>query len=259
MERVRKNNKKRDELGRLITRGLYEEGMILTWYRDKREGWEMQSGLWSPFYINLRPIISHPELYKMATKALSLMLRDNGFTSDKNSKVVGIAMTGIPFAVGMTALFNIPSLFTRKLPDNVKTKKEMESYIAAGHGQHSLIEGRINSGDCLVFVDDIATTFGSIRTAILQTELEIKQKGVKDVKMKDAFVVIDREQGAAEQAGANGFTLHSFIPFATKGTYWLKDSLSRLEYNVITDYLKGPEYYQEEERQLHLFQLARSS
>ena len=48
-------SEEKDQHGKEIIGMLYDQGMIRTWYRDKPEGWTLVSGIWSPFYIQLRP------------------------------------------------------------------------------------------------------------------------------------------------------------------------------------------------------------
>ena len=110
-----------EKLGREFVKGLYKEGMIRTWYKDKPEGWKLASGIYSPFFISLRPISSvrsgSIELYRIAGEAVSIMLKSAGFVADGRHRIVGIAMAGIAIANAATLSTGIPSLYTRKLPD----------------------------------------------------------------------------------------------------------------------------------------------
>jgi orotate phosphoribosyltransferase len=68
-------------------------------------------------------------------------------------------------------------------------------------------------------------------------------------------VLLDREQGAADVARQYGISFHSLIPFKSKGVKWLKPSLSEIEYEVITEYLRDDEKYQDTEVQMGLHKL----
>lgn len=249
-------NENREALGKEIMYDLLKEKMILTWYRDKPEGWFMASGLWSPFYLNIRVISSYPELYKKAAKAINLLLDDIGIKPNGKDKLVGIAMAGMPLANAITFITGIPSLYTRKLPEEVKTPKEVEQYLKA-HGNKALVEGNIESGDRLVLVDDLVTRFDSKLLAIGQLNTEIKRRNLTNVETKDIVVLVDREQGGVEKAKELGYNLRAFIPFASKGINFLKDSLSDIEYTTITDYLKDNKKYQSKEIQEQLARLAK--
>lgn len=48
----------KDDYGAEISKILYQEGMIQTWINDRAEGWTLRNGLWSPYYIQCRPITS---------------------------------------------------------------------------------------------------------------------------------------------------------------------------------------------------------
>ncbi len=247
----------KEKLGKKIVKGLYKEKMILTWYNDKPQGWTLASGLYSPLYINLRLICSaDTKLYKMVGKAIAMLLNDAGFVSDGKHRLVWIAMAGIPIANAATLQSNIPSLYTRKLPEDVKTPDALDNYIKA-HGQHALVEGDFRAGDRLAIVDDLVARFDSKLLAKSQIEQEIRRRNLPDVTVDDVFVLLDREQGGTEIAQKSGIRLHSLIPFRTKGLEWLKGSLSAVEYNTIKDYLSDPQKYQTKEMQEKLQALAK--
>ncbi|MDE1860379.1 MAG: hypothetical protein KGH72_01545 [Candidatus Micrarchaeota archaeon] len=253
-------NESLEELGKEIVQRLYDEGMIRTWYRDKPGGWVTASGMYTPFFINLRLISSVPsgsiDLYKKAGQAIALMLNDAGFVSDGKHRLVGVAMAGIALANAATLMTGIPSLYTRKLPEEVKTADDVEKYLKA-HGQKALVEGDFKSGDKLAIVDDLVTTFGSKLLAIGQVEQEAKQRGITNISLKDVVVLIDREQGGTQRAKELGYNLRALIPFASKGVHWLKGSLAPIEYETIVDYLKDPQSYQNKEAQDKLMGMAK--
>lgn len=235
----------KEELGKEILAGLYDTHMILTWYRDKPQGWIMASGMWTPFYINLRLISSaSAELYRRTTEGMGLLLEEAGFKEDGKTRVMGIAMAGVPFANAITLKYGIPSLYTRKLPDNVKTMEEMKAYKES-HGQHALVEGDMRNGDRIGIVDDLVTRFDSKLMAHNQLQLEIQARKLEGVTANHFFVLIDREQGGAQKAAELGYEMHSLIPFASKGLEWLKGVLRTEEYEVMSDYLRDPQKFQD--------------
>ena len=250
-----------EKLGKEITQGAYQEGFIRTWYRDKPEGFTLASGLYSPLYINLRLISSVPsgsaELYRKAGEAVGLMLENAGFAPDGKHRLVGVAMAGIPLANAVTLNRGIPSLYTRKLPEDVKTPEDVDAYMHA-HGQKALVEGDFESGNILAIVDDLVTTFGSKALAISQVKREAEQRGITDLTLKDIVVLFDREQGGAQKAAEMGYTLHALVPFSSKGIHWLKDSLTPVEYRTIVDYLQNPKAYQDKKVQEHLKNMSRT-
>jgi len=232
----------KEELGNEITCLLYEKGLLKTWYRDNPRGWTLVSGLWSPFYIQLRPLASYPDLLRKVGYALGKIITEE--CKDVN-KVVGVAMTGIPLASAVALLTGIPSLWTRKI--DVRSLGDFEKYIQS-YGEHTLVEGEFKEGDRIAVIDDLATKFDSKLVAIEQISYEARKRRLK-VECKHVVVLLDREQGAGAVASQHGISFHSLIPFKSKGMEWLKNSLSEIEYEVITEYLRDEKKYQDAEVQ----------
>ncbi|MCK4859180.1 MAG: hypothetical protein KAS87_01335 [Candidatus Omnitrophica bacterium] len=229
----------KENAGKAIIGRLYQASMIKTWYRDKPEGWTLVSGLWSLFYINLRLLPSYPDALQNVGFALGQLILKECPGVDR---IVGVAMAGIPISTAITTESQIPSCYTRKM-EAVKSVEDFNQRIK-DHGEHSLVEGVIESGDRIAIVDDLVTRFDSKEVAIAQFNYELELRGI-DAICEDVVVLLDREQGAEESAKKQGITLHSLIPFKSKGIEWLSSVLSRKESTVITDYLRDPEKYQD--------------
>lgn len=237
----------KERLGKEIIFSFYNEGMIKTWYRDKPEGWFLVSGLWSPMYIQLRGLLSYPKLLAKIGNALSQMIE---FEIKNATKLVGIAMAGIPIAVATSLSADIPCAMTRKL-DNIKTINDFENNLKT-YGEHSLLEGELASHDRVVLIDDLVTRFDSKLVALKQVEYEIKKRTLNDVICSDVVVVFDREQGAKQEALKYKVQLHSLISFKSTGIKWLAELMSKKEVDVLTDYLDDSEKYQNPEIQVQL-------
>lgn len=231
-------NREKSYLGKKIIKNLFEMGIIKTWQRDKHDGWILVSGIWSPFYIQLRKICSHPRLLKNIGYAMGKMIEHEC----SGNKLLGIAMAGIPIATSISLAMNIPICFTRKM-EGVRSqddfKKKVDSY-----GEHSLIEGEMEEGDVFVAIDDLVTGFNSKMVAFEQLQYEAQKRNI-NVTCYEVAVLIDREQGAEKTAQKFGIGLHSLIPFQSKGLEWLRKYLTKMEYEVISDYLIQPEKYQD--------------
>lgn len=230
----------KEKLGRELVHALYRHGMIKTWFRDNPRGWRLVSGIWSPLYIQLRPLSSYPDLLKTAGYALSALIKEE---CGKVNRVIGVATAGIPIATAIALLGNIPAGFTRKL-EGVRSFEDFHQFVKR-YGEHSMVEGILADGDTIGLVDDLVTRFDSKVVALKQLEFEIKMRGLRDVRCSDVIVLLDREQGAQEVAREYGVVLHSLIPFRSKGVPWLKDVLAEYEYEVIGDYLRDPGPYQD--------------
>ncbi len=210
---------------------LYRRGLIKT-IKHKPEGWKLVSGIWSPFYIQLRLLPSHPDLLNEIGILLGKKIKKFG------NKLLGIAMAGIPIATSISLHYSIPLCYTRKLA-GVKSIEDLEKY-SQQYGEHSLVEGEIEEGDEFIAIDDIVTKFDSKLLAIKQLEIEAEKRKC-NVKCKHVAVVIDRQQGAEKIAKRHGIKLHSLIKFR-EAIEWIKNIMEEKEYETIVDYLKSKEY-----------------
>lgn len=231
--------------GKEILAELYRHGLIKTWLRDRPEGWKLVSGIWSPFYIQLRALPSYPNLMKKVGQEMGVMIKGKCDID----RLLGIAMAGIPIAASISVEHEIPLCYTRKIEgatslDGLKT-------AAMKYGEHSMVEGEMEEGDRFVAVDDLVTRFDSKMVAIEQLKMEGERRGL-DVECRDVAVVIDREQGAEAVAKEHGIRLHALIPFKSRGVEWLKDFMSEREYRIIKDYLDDSEKYQDRKKRKEL-------
>lgn len=238
------------ELRRRIAAGLYEGGLFRTWYRDRPEGWTLVSGLWSPIYLQLRELASHPALLHDIGEALSGMIRKE--IGDASS-LVGIAYGGIPIAVAASLASGIPAAMTRKL--EAKSEGEIDEALRA-YGEHASVEGILEGNSRLVLVDDLVTGFDSKLVAARQVEHEARRRGLEGVTCRDVAVVVDREQGGAEAARSHGFTLHAALRMRADCLPLLKGKLAPVEHEVVTAYLEDPAPFQDPREQLRLAEVA---
>jgi orotate phosphoribosyltransferase len=240
-------------LAKEITHLLYDIGAIRTWLKDNPKGWILHSEKWSPFYIQLRGISSYPDSKKTLHKIASAMGNMVKEEIPETSRMVGVAMAGIPIAIAITMITGIPSCYTRSTPAIRKVKDfdaEIEK-LKKKYGEPRFVEGEIASGDNLLIVDDLVTDFESKLIAKKFIDYECSKRQL-DVTCNNVAVLFDREQGAKENARKVGMNLFSLIPFRSKGMEWLKDKMSIREYEVITDYLGNPKKYQNQEVQQEL-------
>jgi orotate phosphoribosyltransferase len=82
-----------------------------------------------------------------------------------------------------------------------------------GYGTGKLVEGKLNKGDVVLLVEDIATTGGQV----LEAAKVITEAGAT---IKKIVAVIDRKQGAGENITSAGYKFESLL---TKDDLGIKD------------------------------------
>lgn len=241
----------KDTIGKEIINLLYDAGGIIKiWPKDNPRGWELHGGKWSPFYINLRLISSKKNcklILEKIGKGMSFLIRNE---IGEANKLVGVATAGIPISVITTYVSGIPSCYTRKI-ENAETIDELRKRLKE-YGDHNVIEGDLKDGDNIVIIDDLITDGGSKLMAKESIEYAAAEKKISII-CKNVAVVIDREQGGAEELKEAGLYLHALIPLKTKGIHWLKDKLKKNELELIRDYLEDDNKYQDEAFREKLF------
>lgn len=158
---------------------LYDIGCII--FGD----YVQASGAVFPYYIDLRKIISNPQVFSQVLKAYEEIL-----TTLKFDRVSGIPYGSLPTATGLALRLNCPMIFPRK---EVKA-----------HGTRRLIEGEFYPGETVVVVDDILI---SGKSAMEGAE-KLKSAGLK---VNDIVVFIDHEQGVKDRLQQNGYRAHAVL------------------------------------------------
>lgn len=143
------------------------------------------SGATFPYYIDLRKIISNPQLFHQVLTAYADILQNLTF-----DRIAGIPYGSLPTATGLSLHLERPMIFPRK---EVKA-----------HGTRRLIEGNFYPGETVVVVDDILI---SGKSAIEGAE-KLQSAGLN---VEDIVVLIDHEQGVKARLEAQGYRAHSVL------------------------------------------------
>ncbi|PKL05998.1 MAG: orotate phosphoribosyltransferase [Spirochaetae bacterium HGW-Spirochaetae-9] len=165
----------KDELVRhLIATGCFKLGEFV-----------LKSGKRSPFYIDLRKLISDPEALRIAGKAYARLAGACTF-----DRLAGIPAAALPLATAAGLALSVPMIWPR-MP-----VKE--------HGTGNKVEGEFKAGDRALLLDDLITTGASKLEAI-----EILRK--EGLIVEDLIVLIERgKQGRVDMEKA-GIKLRAFL------------------------------------------------
>ena len=149
----------------------------------------LASGKSSSYYVDLRLVPSYPHEFRMMVKYLENQITDD-IGLDNFESIVSVPTGGLVIASALAIETVKPLIYVRSKPKNYGTSKS--------------VEGKIHDGMKVVMIDDVATTGGSVVNAI---------KSLTDVNIpvKDAYVIVDRMEGANEALAELGVKMHSIL------------------------------------------------
>lgn len=143
----------------------------------------LASGAQSPIYVDLRLLVSKPSLLAEAAAAYAAVL-----AAIPCERVAGVPYAALPIGTAVAMAADVPLIYPRK---------EVKEY---GLGKD--IEGAWEPGDRVVIIEDLITSGGST----VKTAERLRAAGLI---VEHAIVLIDREQGGADNLAAAGITAHS--------------------------------------------------
>jgi uridine monophosphate synthetase len=149
----------------------------------------LKDGRTSPFYLDLRVLVSQPNA--LARIGRALVRRAEGLVFDR---IAGIPYAGLPLGVAMSLIGGRPLVYPRK---------EAKQY-----GTQRLVEGEFHAGERALVVDDVITSGG----AKLEAIEPLRAAGLV---VEDVLVVVDREERGAESLAQAGLRLHSVLKVKT--------------------------------------------
>ncbi len=149
----------------------------------------------SPVYVNPKLIISRPE---SLSRVASILHEELQMAMSRRNKpltqfdlVAGVPIGGLHIATALSLATQAPLLYVR--PGASEDDEERPH-----------IEGIYRPGQTAIIVDDLATGGGSL----IDTANRLRRAGIF---VKDAIVLIDREQGAQRRLEGIGVRMHAMV------------------------------------------------
>ena len=143
-----------------------------------RGNFVLRSGQTSSYYIDKYLFTTRPELLRRVAAALAPRVPATA------QRLAGPVLGAVPLVTALALATDLPTLIVR-------------TEAPKGHGTARAIEGRIESGDRVVLVEDVVTTGG----AALEALALLREAGADVLAL---LAVVDREQGGAEAFAAAG-------------------------------------------------------
>jgi len=149
----------------------------------------LASGKSSSYYVDLRLVPSYPHEFRMMIKYLENQITED-IGLENFESIVSVPTGGLVIGSALAIETVKPLIYVRSKPKNYGTSKS--------------VEGKIHDGMKVVMIDDVATTGGSVVNAI-KSLIEV------NVPVKDAYVIVDRMEGADEALAELGVKMHSIL------------------------------------------------
>jgi orotate phosphoribosyltransferase/uridine monophosphate synthetase len=181
----------------------------------------------SPIYMNVRKLIGHPtSLWRAAHvihEEITALQSMRNPQMDRFDLVAGVPLGGLHIATAYSLTAKVPMIYLH--PD--RTKAEL------ANGEVSAIEGVFAPNQQAIIMDDLVTGGGSIA----ETADRLREAGLL---VKDAFVLVDRQQGARERLRKDGINLRAALTLQVILNYLMSSNLIEEKwYRRSMDYLEA--------------------
>jgi len=150
----------------------------------------LRSGRKSRYYLDKYLFETQPDILRALGERLAACVRDS------TTRIAGAELGGVPLAAATSLASGRPFVIVRN------TKKD--------YGTQKPFEGRLDAGDRVLVVEDIATTGGQV----LEAARFIRSVGAV---VERIVAVIDRQEGARENLESAGFVFEALFTKADLG------------------------------------------
>jgi orotate phosphoribosyltransferase len=149
----------------------------------------LASGATSDFYIDGRKVATYPPGLRAITTGMGELIRAKNL-APAGCTLIGPALGGVPLATAVSLALDIPFVMDRGKP------KE--------HGLSRRYEGVFGASPRCLVLDDVIT----VGSTLVKTIEGLREEG-KEVR--DAVLVVDREEGGRDALAKHGVTLHALL------------------------------------------------
>lgn len=172
----------------------------------------------APIYLDMRVLQSFPDAMNAAVAALAELIEADKAHGLHFSRYAGIPMAATPLVAVLSHVTRVPMI----------TPREEKS-----HGAGGTINGAWTSGETVLVIDDLVTHADSKLEAIRVLE-------GNGLIVHDVAVLVDREQGGAQQLAAAGYTLHAAVTLTQLLGYWHETGgIDAATFERVQAYLRG--------------------
>ncbi len=175
-----------------VTRGLTREDVAkrIAETAVLRGTFTLRSGRTSGYYIDKYLFCTQPDILAQLGRMFTERI------PPQTNRLAGAALGGVPLVSATALASGLPCVFVRS------AQKE--------HGTAKQIEGRLEPGDSVVIIEDVATTGGQVlEAAVLITEAGAAVTAI--------IAAIDRQEGARATVEAAGYQFDALFTLSDLG------------------------------------------
>ncbi|MCR9075827.1 MAG: orotate phosphoribosyltransferase, partial [bacterium] len=150
----------------------------------------LRSGRKSSYYLDKYRFSTQPTILRQLGPMFAQIVEQVSEDHGRVVRLAGAELGGIPLVTVASLETGLPSIFVRNAKKDYGTAKQ--------------VEGTVNEGDVVVFVEDVATTGGQALEAV-----EVLRS--LGARVPAIISVIDRQEGARENIEGAGVAFHALF------------------------------------------------